>query len=162
MAEEKAAKEEKKKEIVKKVEEAAKAEMKKAESKIENIKVFNIPLRKAFEKRRKQRAPYATRLIRRFLKMHLKADDVKLGRHLNEKIWERSIEKPPRKVSVGITRVDGQYRAELIGFAYEEFKPIAAKKPEGIAEKLTSRLGGKALKKQEEENLVEGKAAEKQ
>jgi large subunit ribosomal protein L31e len=123
-------------------------------------KVFIIPLRKAFEKTRPDRVPYAIRLIKRFLITHLKTENIKLGPNLNEKIWERSIQKPPRKVKVGVVKSGDKFLVELHGFSYDEFKVIAAKKDEGMAEKLAARLGGKAEKNQAEEEKIGGKASE--
>ena len=138
---------------------SVKREKKKPEAKEtpKPLKTFTIPLKKAFDKTRKKRVPYSVRLVRDFLAMHLKSGEIKLGRRLNEKLWENSIQHPPRRIKVWVFRSGNGYGAELEGFAYEEFKAKAAKKPEGLAEKLTSRLGGKALKNQEEEKIAEGK-----
>ena len=84
-----------------KVEEKEKAEEVK-EVKPKETKVFVIPLRKAFRKSKDKRAKYAIRLIREFLARHLKVEEekIKLGQKLNEAIWERGREKPPRRVKV--------------------------------------------------------------
>lgn len=140
---------------VKKTEKKAKKNEKKEVPK--PVKIFTIPLKKAFEKTRKKRVPYSVRLVRKFLETHLKTKEIRLGRKLNEHLWERSIQSPPRKVKVGVFKRGAGYDAELEGFAYEDFKPISAKKPEGIADKLASRIGGKALKNQEEEKMAEGR-----
>jgi len=120
----------------------------------EGERVFTIPLKKAFRKSRKRRIPYAVRLVKEFLKRHMKAEDVKLGKHLNEELWKGN--KPPRRIRVKVF-LDGKIaKAELIGFTFEEFK---AEKFEGKGkkEKLLERLGGKALQKQKEEELIKGK-----
>jgi large subunit ribosomal protein L31e len=124
-------------------------------------KIFTIPLRKAFRKSRKKRVPYAVRLIQDYLKRHLKVGNVKLGSNLNSKLWERSIEKPPRRVRVSVVIEDGIAKAELLGHKYKEFKVEPKEKKEGMAEKLKARLGPKALKKQEEIEKLEGKKEEK-
>lgn len=125
--------------------------------KVEYEKVFTVPLRRAFDKTRQRRAPCAIRIIKEFLGIHLKSDDIRIGSKLNEKIWERSIQKPPRRVRVGVRKSGTAWLAELEGFEYIEFKPTEAKKSEGMAEKLASRIGGKAMKNQEEEKLADGK-----
>jgi large subunit ribosomal protein L31e len=130
---------------------------KKEEQKEKLIKVFTIPLRKAYRKTRRKRAKYAIRLIKEFLQRHLKTDNIKLGKHLNEEIWKRGIEKPPRRIKVSVTFADNEYRAELFGFNYEPFEEEPTKVKEGLAEKMAARIGLKALKKQEEEKMVEGK-----
>ncbi len=127
--------------------------------------VYTIPLRKAFKKAEKKRTPYAARLIRNYLKKHTKAEEIKLGRKLNEKVWERGIRKPPRRVRVKVMKEGNVAKVELLGFEYEEFKALAKKEKKGMKEKLLGRLGPKAAKKQEEEKLAEGEkkpeAAEK-
>jgi large subunit ribosomal protein L31e len=125
------------------------------------VRLFTINLSRAYDKTRQRRAPIAVRLVKKFLATHLKTDDIRIGRHLNGKIWEKSIQHPPRKIKVNVFKLDKGYGAELEGFVYEEFKAQSAKKPEGLAEKLTARLGGKAEKNLEEERLAEGKKEEK-
>lgn len=123
---------------------------------IEEIGIFIIPLRKAFRKARTKRAKYAMKLIREFLERRLKSKNIKIGKHLNEKIWERGMEKPPRRVKVKVSKVNEEYRVELFGYEYEEFKlEESEKKEEGIKEKLTKRIGPKAIKKQKEEEMIE-------
>lgn len=118
--------------------------------------VYTIPLREAFRKAEKKRVPYASRLIRDYLKKHTKAEEIKLGRKLNEKVWERGIRKPPRRVRVKVMKEGNVAKAELLGFEYEEFKASPKKEKKGMKEKLLGRLGPKAVKKQEEEKLAEG------
>jgi len=127
------------------------------ESEEKLIKVFTIPLRKVYRKNRRKRAKYAIRLIKEFLKRHLKTDNIKLGKYLNEEIWKRGIEKPPRRVKVNVTFSDNEYRAELFGFNYVPFKEEPTKIKEGFAEKMASRIGLKGIKKQQEERMIEGK-----
>ena len=134
----------------------AQAEVKKESTKeTEVLKVFVIPLKKAYRKARDKRAAYAIRLIRDFIARHMKIDKgkIKIGRHLNEKVWERSAQKPPRRVKVTVTKHGDEYRAELFGFKYEEVK-VSEVEEKGLAEKLASRLGAKAIKKQAEEKAV--------
>ncbi len=49
-----------------------------------------------------QRAKRAMHYIREFLSRHLKTDpeNIKIGSDVNEKIWERGIEKIPAKIKV--------------------------------------------------------------
>lgn len=124
------------------------------ESKQSEVKVFSIPLRKAFRKPRDKRAKYAINLIREFVARHLKIDKekVKLGKFLNELIW-KSPKKPPRRVKVNVTKIEDYYAVELLGKKYEPMK-VEKPKEEGLKEKLAQRLGAKAIKKQEEEKLV--------
>jgi len=148
------------KEVEKGETEAKKKVKEKVEKKEEvpkDAKIFTVPLRKAFRKSRKKRVPYAVKLIKEFIKRHMKVkegEEIKIGKHLNEKLWERGIEKPPRRVRVHVVKVGNEYRVELLGYKYEEFKPVKVEE-KGFAEKLAARLGPKALKKAEEEKMIE-------
>lgn len=141
--------EEKKKEEIESEKEEIKEEKKK-----EEIGVFIIPLRKAFRKARNKRAKYAIKLIREFVERKTKSKNIKIGKHLNENIWKRGIEKPPRRVKVKVCKVGDEYRVELFGYEYEEFEIEEGEKKEGVAEKLMQRLGPKAIKKQQEEEML--------
>jgi large subunit ribosomal protein L31e len=103
-------------EAVEEVEEIEeKKEVKKAKEKeIEEIveeKIYTIPLGRAWISPRKKRAPKAIRLIKSFIQRHMKikteveeteeeAERLVISNEVNEKIWSRGIEKPPRKIRV--------------------------------------------------------------
>ena len=62
---------------------------------------YVIPLRKAVIKTaRWRRAKKAISTIRSFMKRHMKAETVKIGKELNEVIWERGGKKVPPRVNV--------------------------------------------------------------
>ena len=69
-------------------------------------RVYVIPLGETRISRRKKRAPRAIRLIKEFAKRHMKAEDVKIAPELNEYIWSRGIEKPPRRVKVRMEKYE--------------------------------------------------------
>ena len=120
-------------------------------------KIYTIPLRDAFRKARDKRVPYATRLIRNYVKTHAKVGTVKLGSRLNESLWQRGIQKPPRRVRVKVVKDGDIAKAELIGFEYTEFKAQPKKEKKGMRERLAERLGPKAQKQEEIEKKIEGK-----
>ena len=123
-------------------------------------KIYTIPLRGTVRKSRLKRSQCAMGIIKKFIKTHTKAKTVKIGKNLNEKVWERSMEKPPRRVRVKAV-VDGDIaKVELMGFEYVEFKAAPKKEKKGLQEKLLSRLGPKALQKEAEEKFIEGKKEE--
>ncbi len=120
----------------------------------ENAKVFTIPLRKAFRKKGNKKKNYAVSLIADFLRRNMNVPEVRIGKHLNEKLWKNL----PRRVRVKAVVEDGTVKAELFGFDYSEFKALPKQeKAGGMREKLMGRLGPKAMKKQEEEKMVEQK-----
>ena len=64
-------------------------------------KVYTIPLRHAWVVTpRGKRAPRAVRDVRDYVARHMKSDEVAISNEINSQIWGRSINKPPRKVTV--------------------------------------------------------------
>ena len=127
-----------------------------------NEKVFNIPLKEAHKKSERKRTRYAVTIVRNFLKKSMKAEEVKLGRRLNEKIWERSMKHPPRNVRVKAVKDGNVVKAELFGYDYQEFKAKEKIEKQGMKEKLMSRMGAKSQAKEELEKKIEGKEDKKE
>jgi large subunit ribosomal protein L31e len=85
----------------------------KAEEEIVEEKVYTIPLAKATIRPPKKRAPRAIQLIREFITKHMKIEmkveeeeeegefpRLIISREVNERIWGKGIEKPPRRIRV--------------------------------------------------------------
>jgi large subunit ribosomal protein L31e len=70
------------------------------EKKIVEERIYTVPLKTARYVPPNRRATKAVRILRRFIVRHLKSDNVVILPEVNEKIWERGIEKPPRKIRV--------------------------------------------------------------
>jgi large subunit ribosomal protein L31e len=76
--------------------------------------IYIIPLRDARRAPRWKRSNAAIKDIRKYLAKHMKSEDVKLDKGINEKIWERGSTKPPTKIRVRAMKMeDGQIQAEL-------------------------------------------------
>jgi len=120
-------------------------------------KIYTIPLREAKKKARVKRTPYAVKIVRNYLTTHTKAKEVKFGKMLNEELWKRGIKKPPAKIRVKVIKDGDILKAELVGFEYEDFKTKPKSEKKGMKERLMSRLGPKAMKKEEEEKKIDGK-----
>ena len=86
---------------------------KKKEEEIVEERIYTIPLGRALVRPPRKRAPRALQLIRAFLNKHMKlemraeAEEEKgelpkliISNEVNEKVWGRGIEKPPRKIRV--------------------------------------------------------------
>lgn len=71
-----------------------------AEKKIVEERVYTVPLKAARYVPPNRRASKAVRILRKFIGRHLKVENVIILPEVNEKIWERGIEKPPRKIRV--------------------------------------------------------------
>jgi len=96
----------------------AKAEKQKKKSKDNDIvaeRIYTIPLQKALVRPPKRRAPRAMQLLKIFVAKHMKMattvseeDDelpqLVITQEVNEKIWGKGIEKPPRKIRVRVTK----------------------------------------------------------
>ena len=69
-------------------------------------RIYVIPLRKVYFRQRTQRAARAMRLIRKFIQRHMKAERVIIDNKVNEYVWSRGIEKPPRRVRVKAVKTE--------------------------------------------------------
>jgi len=117
-------------------------------------RIYTIPLGKAYDVARNKRAGRAIKLLRAFAGKHMKADleDVILSMALNEYVWERSIQKPPRRVKVRLIREDGKVRAYLADEKIETPKKEEKKKEEKKTEtKKEEKPGEKKEDKKTEE-----------
>jgi len=63
-------------------------------------RLYTLNLRKVFITPRKKRAARAIRVIKEFIKRHMKPEEVLITNEVNEKIWERGAEQPPRKIKI--------------------------------------------------------------
>jgi large subunit ribosomal protein L31e len=83
------------------------------EEEIVEERIYTIPLGKAWIMPPRKRTPRAMRMIRAFITKHMKLEAKKEGEEeeeeppklvitneVNEKLWERGVEKPPRKIRV--------------------------------------------------------------
>jgi len=96
-------------------EEEAAAKPKKKEEEVVEEKTYTIPLGKALIMPPRRRSPRAMRMIRAFIVKHMKIPSraeeedeepptLTITNEVNERIWGRGIEKPPRKIRVRATK----------------------------------------------------------
>jgi large subunit ribosomal protein L31e len=98
------------------IEEAKPKKKKKAEEIVEE-RFYTIPLSKALVRPPKKRAPRAMQLIKIFVTKHMKLTmkvseeeeeeelpQLVISKEVNEKVWDRGIEKPPRKIKTRVTK----------------------------------------------------------
>ena len=80
-------------------------------------RTYTIPLRKEFMKvPRWKKSKKAVTALRQFLVKHMKSEDVKIGKEVNEYVWNHGIKNPPHHVKVTVTKDDkGVVKAELFG-----------------------------------------------
>jgi len=112
-------------------------------------RVYNVPLRKEFQKvARWKKTKKAVSALKQFLAKHMKSDDVKLSKEINEKLWQHGIKNPPHHLKVTVTKDDkGVVKAELFGVKKEAKKEVKAK--EKKAEAKEKKPEAKVEKKQE-------------
>jgi len=82
---------------------AAEAEAPEGEEEIEVVeeKIYTISLRHVWVVTpRGKRAPRAVRDVRAYVARHMKAEEVAISNEVNSELWARSINKPPRKITV--------------------------------------------------------------
>ena len=75
---------------------------------------YTIPLRNAWISPRKKRAPKAARIVKKFVLKHMKIriaeeedeepERLVIDNEVNEKLWSKGIEKPPRKIRVRVIK----------------------------------------------------------
>lgn len=114
---------------------------------------YTIPLREDFVKVPKhRRAKRAISKIKSYITRHMKSEDVKIGKVLNEKIWANGIKNPPGKVTVKAKRVEDSVTVELEGHEYNS-EAVQTKKeePKTLKDKLKAKMGNAPGKKPEKE-----------
>jgi large subunit ribosomal protein L31e len=67
-------------------------------------RIYTIPLRKVWGPPRGKRTPRAARLLRAFVKRHMKVENVEISNEVNEELWARGIRKPPREIMVRLVK----------------------------------------------------------
>jgi large subunit ribosomal protein L31e len=78
------------------------------EEEIIDERIYVIPLAKARKGPRNKWAKKSIRFLREFMDRHFKPESLVISQEVNEKIWERGIQKPPRKLKVRVTKnIDG-------------------------------------------------------
>jgi len=126
-------------------------------------KIYTIPLRKEFISipiyRKTKKAIIG---VKNYIKKHLKVEEVKIGKHLNEFIWKKGATNPPPRVKVKAKKENNIGYVELPEFDFpkkkEEEKTSIKDKIIGKKEPETE----KAKEEKEEEKLLEqGKAIKK-
>jgi len=67
-------------------------------------RIYTIPFRKVWATPRGKRSPRASRMLRDFVRRHMKTEDVEISNEVNEELWARSIKKPPREIKVRLVK----------------------------------------------------------
>jgi large subunit ribosomal protein L31e len=129
-------------------------------------RTYTIPLRKEFQKApRYKKTSKAVRATKEFLKKHMKAEDIKLGKYLNELLWKNGPKNPPHKVKIIAKKEDNVVKAELVGAPEEVKKEVKKKRGKGLkglTEKLKEKPSEEKKEKPKEEKKEEAKLEKKE
>lgn len=118
-------------------------------------RMYTIPLRKEFSKApRWKRSKRAVKAVRDFVKRHMKTDEVKIGKELNEYIWEKGSQNPPPRVKVITVKEEGVARVNLVGAGIP-------KEIEKVAKKIEKKVKDEVSKEKEAEKVEKRKAEKK-
>ena len=83
-------------------EEAAAAE---EEEEIIDERIYTVPLRKAYwTGSRLRRANKSVRILKEFVERHMKPEELLIQPEVNEQIWARGIQSPPRRLRIRATK----------------------------------------------------------
>ncbi|WP_455285344.1 50S ribosomal protein L31e [[Eubacterium] cellulosolvens] len=83
---------------------AAEEEGEEEEIEIVEERIYTIPFRRVWATPRGKRTPRASRILRDFVRRHMKTEDVRISNEVNEELWARGIKKPPRQMKVRLVK----------------------------------------------------------
>ena len=112
-------------------------------------RTYNVPLRRTFVRSPKyKRSKRAITILQEFISKHMKSDEIKIGKNLNQFIWKNGIQNPPHHVKIQVVKDDkGVVRAELFGKKYAE--PTLEDREKAAKAKPTKKLSEKVEQKPE-------------
>ncbi|KON29470.1 hypothetical protein AC482_06375 [miscellaneous Crenarchaeota group-15 archaeon DG-45] len=67
-------------------------------------RIYTIPLGRAWVAPKYRRAEKAVTVLRAFVERHMKPTSITIDTKVNEAIWERGIQKPPRRIRVRLSK----------------------------------------------------------
>ncbi|MFH1237070.1 MAG: 50S ribosomal protein L31e [Candidatus Aenigmatarchaeota archaeon] len=108
-------------------------------------KVYTIPLRGWMKEPRSKRSKRAVREVQAFVSKHAKSKIVKISKGVNELIFSRGFQKPPRRIKV---EVKGDKETVQVRLPGEKTHEKIEKK--SVASSIKDRLGGKKNTKKKE------------
>lgn len=84
------------------------------EEEIIDERIYTVPLKRARTGPRTKWAKKAVKYLQSFMEQHFKPEYLIISQEVNEKIWERGIKKPPRKIRVLARKnIDGLVYVDL-------------------------------------------------
>jgi large subunit ribosomal protein L31e len=75
------------------------------EEEIIDERIYTVPLRKAYwTGSRLRRANKSVKVLREFVERHMKPEELLIQPEVNDRLWARGIQKPPRRVRIRATK----------------------------------------------------------
>ncbi len=128
------------------------------DSKIELERMYTVPLSRAWIAPRYRRTSRAVNVLKEFAERHMKSSEIKIDSELNETLWKRGITKPPRRITVKMTKdEDGLVTISLPELEEEEAEAKSVE-PEKEEEKISTGL--ESSKQEDVENSAESQQTE--
>ncbi len=78
--------------------------MAKENEEIVEERIYTIPLTKAWSSPIKKRTPRAIRVLKDFIKKHMKPEKLLISTEVNEFLWRKGIRGSPRKIRIKAVR----------------------------------------------------------
>ena len=75
-----------------------------SEKKEELERIYTVPLWRAWLTPRHRRTERAINVIKEFAQHHMKSDKIKFSEEVNESMWSKGIQNPPRRITVKMAR----------------------------------------------------------
>jgi large subunit ribosomal protein L31e len=73
-------------------------------SETELERVYTVPLSRAWIAPRHRRTKRAVNILKEYAEKHMKSSEIKIETGLNEKLWNRGITSPPRRITVKMSK----------------------------------------------------------
>jgi large subunit ribosomal protein L31e len=115
-------------------------------------RIYNVPLRREFLKSPKyKRTKKAVIALKQFLIRHMKSEDIKIGKYLNQTLWKNGIQNPPHHVKIEVTKDEkGKVFAEIPNPPKEKKREVKKReKKQSMKEKIQDMVANKGEKKPE-------------
>lgn len=95
---------------------------------------YTVNLNKAKMASRNKRAGRAINILKEFIEKHV-GSDFKISKNINEEIWKRGANKPPKSITVEVTeRGEDFYWIDLPGMAQEDVKEVEEEAEQEVSE----------------------------
>jgi large subunit ribosomal protein L31e len=78
--------------------------MSKENEEIVEERIYTIPLSKAWSSPKKRRTPRAIRVLKDFIRKHMKPEALLISTEVNEFLWSKGIEGSPRRIRIKAVR----------------------------------------------------------